>query len=162
VDRHGDMEPILGFWQDSPYGGALGRVGVCCRRRHRRLEVAPEVQLPGRRRHDSDAQKIAVAGGFTHPAWPTKIVTAKIVPALLQSFDRPERARASAGEVRCDRGSLENAAACERGADCDSRLASERNLFAIEIPRLGSFIASGNWTAREIGLEIPFQRRLTI
>ena len=31
--------------------------------------------------------------------------------------------------------------------------ASERNLFAIEIPRLGSFIASGNWTAREIGLE---------
>ena len=31
--------------------------------------------------------------------------------------------------------------------------ASERNLFAIEIPRLGSFIASGNWTARETGLE---------
>jgi len=31
--------------------------------------------------------------------------------------------------------------------------ANERNLFAIEIPRLGSFIASGNWTAREIGLE---------
>jgi cytochrome d ubiquinol oxidase subunit I len=31
--------------------------------------------------------------------------------------------------------------------------ARERNLFAIEIPRLGSFIASGNWTAREIGLE---------
>ena len=30
--------------------------------------------------------------------------------------------------------------------------ASERNLFALEIPRLGSFIASGNWTAREIGL----------
>jgi cytochrome d ubiquinol oxidase subunit I len=30
---------------------------------------------------------------------------------------------------------------------------SQRNLFAIEIPRLGSFIASGNWTAREIGLE---------
>jgi len=30
---------------------------------------------------------------------------------------------------------------------------SERNLFAVEIPRLGSFIASGNWTAREIGLE---------
>ena len=24
------------------------------------------------------AQKIAVASGFTHPAWPTKIVTAKI------------------------------------------------------------------------------------
>jgi len=33
----------------------------------------------------------------------------------------------------------------------DSR--SERNLFAIDVPRLGSFIASGNWTAREIGLE---------
>jgi cytochrome bd ubiquinol oxidase subunit I len=31
--------------------------------------------------------------------------------------------------------------------------AKERNLFAIQIPRLGSFIASGNWTAREIGLE---------
>jgi cytochrome d ubiquinol oxidase subunit I len=31
--------------------------------------------------------------------------------------------------------------------------ASEQNLFAIAIPRLGSFIASGNWTAREIGLE---------
>ncbi len=27
------------------------------------------------------------------------------------------------------------------------------NLFAIAIPRLGSFIASGNWTAREIGLD---------
>jgi cytochrome bd ubiquinol oxidase subunit I len=31
--------------------------------------------------------------------------------------------------------------------------ASERNLFAIEVPDLGSFIASGNWTAREVGLE---------
>jgi cytochrome bd ubiquinol oxidase subunit I len=31
--------------------------------------------------------------------------------------------------------------------------ASERNLLAIEIPKLGSLIASGNWTAREIGLE---------
>ena len=31
--------------------------------------------------------------------------------------------------------------------------ASERNLFAIEIPKLGSMIASGNWTAKEIGLE---------
>jgi len=31
--------------------------------------------------------------------------------------------------------------------------ARERNLFAIEIPRLGSFIASGNSTAREIGLD---------
>src|SRR5215813_1542125 len=30
---------------------------------------------------------------------------------------------------------------------------AQRNLYAIEIPRLGSFIASGNWTAREIGLE---------
>ena len=25
------------------------------------------------------AQKVAVATGFTHPVWPTKIVTAKIV-----------------------------------------------------------------------------------
>lgn len=31
--------------------------------------------------------------------------------------------------------------------------AREKNLFAIEIPKLGSFIASGNWTSREIGLE---------
>jgi cytochrome d ubiquinol oxidase subunit I len=31
--------------------------------------------------------------------------------------------------------------------------ANERNLFALEIPKLGSFIASGNWTAREIGLD---------
>jgi cytochrome d ubiquinol oxidase subunit I len=31
--------------------------------------------------------------------------------------------------------------------------AEKRNLFAIEIPKLGSFIASGNWTAREIGLD---------
>ena len=31
--------------------------------------------------------------------------------------------------------------------------ASQRNFFAIEIPRLGSFIASGNWTARETGLD---------
>jgi cytochrome bd ubiquinol oxidase subunit I len=30
--------------------------------------------------------------------------------------------------------------------------ASERNLFPIEVPKLGSFIASGSWDAREIGL----------
>ena len=30
---------------------------------------------------------------------------------------------------------------------------TQRNRFALEIPRLGSFIASGNWTAREIGLD---------
>jgi cytochrome d ubiquinol oxidase subunit I len=29
----------------------------------------------------------------------------------------------------------------------------QRNLYAIVVPRLGSFIASGNWTAREVGLE---------
>jgi cytochrome d ubiquinol oxidase subunit I len=29
---------------------------------------------------------------------------------------------------------------------------AERNLFALEIPKLGSFIASGTWDAREIGL----------
>jgi cytochrome d ubiquinol oxidase subunit I len=31
--------------------------------------------------------------------------------------------------------------------------ASERNLFSIAIPKLGSFIDSGNFTARELGLE---------
>jgi cytochrome d ubiquinol oxidase subunit I len=30
---------------------------------------------------------------------------------------------------------------------------AQRNLYAIEVPRLGSFIASGDWTAKEIGLE---------
>ena len=30
---------------------------------------------------------------------------------------------------------------------------SERNLYAIEVPKLGSFVASGNWTSRETGLE---------
>jgi Cytochrome bd terminal oxidase subunit I len=30
---------------------------------------------------------------------------------------------------------------------------AQRNLFPIEVPRLGSFIASGDWTAKEIGLE---------
>jgi cytochrome bd ubiquinol oxidase subunit I len=29
----------------------------------------------------------------------------------------------------------------------------ERNLFAWSIPKLGSFIASGNWTSKEVGLE---------
>ncbi len=32
-------------------------------------------------------------------------------------------------------------------------VAAERNLFAIEIPKLGSFIASGTWDSREVGLE---------
>jgi cytochrome bd ubiquinol oxidase subunit I len=31
--------------------------------------------------------------------------------------------------------------------------ASERNLFALEVPHLGSLIASGSWTAKEVGLE---------
>lgn len=31
--------------------------------------------------------------------------------------------------------------------------AGERNLFAIEIPKLGSFIASGDWTSKEVGLD---------
>ena len=30
--------------------------------------------------------------------------------------------------------------------------ANERNLFSLEIPKLGSFIGSGNWTSREVGL----------
>ena len=31
--------------------------------------------------------------------------------------------------------------------------ANERNLFAIEVPKLGSFIASGTWDSREVGLD---------
>jgi cytochrome d ubiquinol oxidase subunit I len=31
--------------------------------------------------------------------------------------------------------------------------AAGRNLYAIEVPRLGSFIASGDWNSREVGLE---------
>jgi len=31
--------------------------------------------------------------------------------------------------------------------------AGERNLYAITVPKLGSFIASGNWTSAEVGLE---------
>ena len=30
---------------------------------------------------------------------------------------------------------------------------AQRNLFALEVPRLGSFIASGTWDSREIGLD---------
>lgn len=30
---------------------------------------------------------------------------------------------------------------------------NERNLFSLEIPKLGSYIASGNWTSKEIGLD---------
>jgi cytochrome d ubiquinol oxidase subunit I len=38
--------------------------------------------------------------------------------------------------------------------------ANERNLFALEIPHLGSMIASGSWTAPEVGLEsFPKQDR---
>ena len=73
--------------------------------------------------------------------------------ALLRPPDGPLRAQAPAGEVRRDRGALADPAAGQRGADRLPDEASERNLFAIEIPKLGSFIASGNWTAREIGLE---------
>jgi cytochrome d ubiquinol oxidase subunit I len=36
----------------------------------------------------------------------------------------------------------------------------ERNLFAVTVPRLGSFIASGTWDSREVGLEsFPSQDR---
>jgi cytochrome d ubiquinol oxidase subunit I len=31
--------------------------------------------------------------------------------------------------------------------------ASERNVYSIEVPALGSFVASGNWTSSEIGLD---------
>ena len=30
---------------------------------------------------------------------------------------------------------------------------TQRNLFALAVPRLGSFIASGSWDAREVGLD---------
>jgi cytochrome d ubiquinol oxidase subunit I len=30
---------------------------------------------------------------------------------------------------------------------------AERNLFALDVPKLGSFIASGTWDSREVGLE---------
>jgi cytochrome d ubiquinol oxidase subunit I len=30
---------------------------------------------------------------------------------------------------------------------------AERNLFSLEVPRLGSFIASGTWDSREVGLD---------
>jgi cytochrome d ubiquinol oxidase subunit I len=35
---------------------------------------------------------------------------------------------------------------------------AERNLFALEVPKLGSFIASGTWDSREVGLD-TFPRR---
>ena len=42
-------------------------------------------------------------------------------PALLRPLDRPLCAQAPTGEVRGNRGTLEDAAACERGADRHSR-----------------------------------------
>jgi len=37
---------------------------------------------------------------------------------------------------------------------------TERNLFAIEVPKLGSYIESGNWQSREIGLDsVPKEDR---
>lgn len=37
---------------------------------------------------------------------------------------------------------------------------AERNLFALDVPKLGSFIASGSWDAKEIGLEaFPLEDR---
>src|SRR5271170_6952863 len=43
-----------------------------------------------------------------------------------------------------------------RRAKCSSPFPipwGQRNLFPIEVPKLGSFIASGDWTAKEVGLE---------
>jgi PQQ-like domain len=47
------------FWMFGRMGGAdgLGRVGSRRRCRHRRLEVAPEIELPDRRRHESDGRR---------------------------------------------------------------------------------------------------------
>jgi cytochrome d ubiquinol oxidase subunit I len=39
----------------------------------------------------------------------------------------------------------------------------QRNLFAISVPKLGSMIASGNWTAREVGLDsFPVEDRPSV
>ena len=64
-------------------------------------------------------------------------------PALLRPPDRPLCAQASAGEVRGDRGALEDAAAGERGADRDSRRGAraqpvcDRDPEARQLHRLG-------------------------
>ena len=80
--------------------------------------------------------------------------------AVLRPPHGPLRAQAPAGEVRRDRGALAEPAAGSEVLIAMPDEASERNLFAIEIPKLGSFIASGNWTAREIGLEtFPLEDR---
>src|SRR5262249_14169843 len=57
MGRNGDVEPVLDIRPNGPFGGTLGRVGPRRRRRHRRLEVAPEVELPDPRRHDSDGRR---------------------------------------------------------------------------------------------------------
>lgn len=57
------------------------------------------------------------------------------------------------GQIRGDRGALDDPATGRRGADRDPDPSAKRNLLAIEVPRLGSFIASGNWDAKEIGLD---------
>src|SRR5262245_63383757 len=54
MGRNGDVEPVLDVRPRRPRGWALGWMGLRRRRRYRRLEVAPEVQLPDRRRHDAD------------------------------------------------------------------------------------------------------------
>ncbi len=56
-------------------------------------------------------------------------------PALLRPPDRPLRAQASAGEVRGDRGALEDAAAGERGADGDSRREERRRTCSLSKSR---------------------------
>ena len=58
------LEPVLTcLAKNKPYGGTLGRMGLRRRRRHRCLEVAREVQLPDRRRRDSDGRRRRVLLG---------------------------------------------------------------------------------------------------
>ena len=125
----------------------LGRLGLRRRRRHRRLEVEAEVQLPDRRRGDADrrrpgvrsatwaaismpstprparssgvrrsaarsaaasspiapagGEKIAVTTGLTGVAWPTEVVTGKIVVLGLDGDPaKPEARRPSLASAR--------------------------------------------------------------
>ena len=46
MDRNGDVQPVQHVRQGRPIRRTLGRMDLCHRRRHRRLEMARQVQLP--------------------------------------------------------------------------------------------------------------------
>ena len=73
-------------------------------------------------------------------------------PVVHRPCDGHLRAQPPAGQVRRDGGALANATAGERSAVGHSRPPRDQ-LYAIEIPKLGSFIASGTWVSKEVGLE---------